>query len=919
MNHKRFDSRRHHGEDAYKEWSSERWSPDNRHRKQRSQSPPPPSRRWNVRRKIVSVSPESLKYHGGHRGSVDVGRRERKRSQDLGNRLHYSMSPRSTTGRRGPYVSPERRKGDRTAHREVYHQMSRRLDENRKRKNPSPLPGRHGKSPPISSGPPMHARDKEDLYMVSSQRHGSTRGKSPRPYDRIRSYTTPSVGSSRDSRRVPSVSDKNARRNATGGVSGGGELSSTDNVAFLDNKHEMVGKRSPVRSGERVKEAGGLGDEGLEQDGGQQGRQKQQKELGMHDTGWGVVEVGGLNWGDTEKDDSSRQIAGDDPVNDAVDVGKSKEMPSSPKGEELFVQSSSKSGLEEEGQTTSAASIVVGGNGGGSGDGEGLEQRKSEKPQDPKQQQELSVQDAGWGNVESGGHNWGDNSNTIEDPGQVLRIAKDKENTVVAGDDRENEMEKTASTTENDSLSVSCGMVENASDDTTSRGRVGGLEHKQCVQEEQQEKRRENQQQLGVQDTGWGFIEAGGHSWGGTEAKNETKQVLEGEDPRDDEGVGERKSIGGATCEDTVGFGTSGKGHSSTAGPKVADIKASLSNSIGDKGYHRVQNRERRGNQYKDEVHMLMNSSLSSQRKTTSHSSSGGTGSTSLSSKRSPLHSSQVRGIKGTGSGSSSSVSVGRGRGRGAVMPAWMASCNGKDSKSDIGKLKRKRSRSRDRSRSPRGRSGVYSEPPPLREKGGSNNSSSRWGERPRMATHDNRRNRSAAAIGGGSETRRSIQDYSPDRQSRKKRNRNDNDLSIASSKPQLQEMVDRRQAATARTERSVVKRGTRESAMPAWMTSMKEEKNKSSTATAGVHSSKAQESSISSAVEGNSAARGTDSLGNTNTMGDLNDIMARELEKERKGLPPSWEVAFSEVCDSTLLYLLLLPFLDTYLTSVTM
>ncbi len=1000
INRERLDSN-HCGKDAYTGRGKRKRSPDRRSRQQRSRSPPP-SRRWNER-KVVSVSPERLKYRGdGHRGSLGLGRSEQRRSRDRGNRQQYSVSPRRPTRRRGPSVSPvslrrdrarseQRRSRDRgnrqhysvsprrptrrrgpsvspvslrrdRASREVYRLTSRFLDDNRKRKNPSPLPRPRGKSPPIRSRPPLHARDKESLYKAPRSPGRPGRG-SPPPYGRSKSYTTSSIGSSGGPRRIHSISDKDVRRpKVTGGVPKGRELSTTKGVAPLSNTNSMtVGKRlSAAPSGEERcrKESGGLKeDAGLEQEEGKQ------QVLSVHNVGWGVVESGGNSWGDTaEKEDPpSRQAKGDDAT---VDVGKSgskDEIPSSTtEGKELT--SSSNSVVEEERQLPSA---TTNGSDGGSGENEGLKQEEEGVKKDEQKKQQaiqppLNVNDAGWGVVElMGGNSWGVATTTTtttitnkEDNGKVLEITKEQDNnTVVARDDdvggerSERRNDGMLPSTENEA-SVSCDKMRHIPDDTAIKGNEevegeegGGLEHNN-----KQNQQRQNHQ-LSLHDMGWGFVEAGGHDWGNyniaAEEKKNNRKVLKGEEETGEVKVAVISSYKGSNSSINHPV------HTTIAIP--SDIKVSLScSSIGNKNKQgeedSYQNGEQGGggNRYnKDDVNLLMSSSLSSKRKENSQNlekvnnlsyGKGGTTTPSLlSSKRPPLRSNRVKAETNSGMDNGSSVRFGVGRGKGAVIPAWMtkgSSCSNDDknssssSNSDISKLKRRRSSSRDRSRSPRsrgsdGRTTTSEQRRPSRGKVGS---SSRWGERPRMAApRDNRRNNNSSAI-GGNETRRSNNKdyYSPDHQFSKKVKIKTNENLQPS---QSQDMVDGRKEAIT-TQRNVIKQGDPESTMPAWMSRKKEEKS----STTEVDSRIAQaDGSSSSAVEGSSSAAdmglhdGDDNAKNTY----LNDVMVVELEKERKGLPSSWEVAISEVYIYIYIYMIHLLLFSSliyrYLTTVTM
>ncbi len=520
-----------------------------------------------------------------------------------------------------------------------------------------------------------------------------------------------------------------------------------------------------------------------------------------------------------------------------------------------------------------------------------------------------------------GGNSWGDTTAipNKEDTGKVLGITKEQDNNTVVAKDDDVEGERSESrkggmlsSTESEA-SVSCDKMRHIPDDTAIKGSEGaegeeggGLEHNN------KQNQRQRNQQLSLQDMGWGFVEAGGHDWENNniavEEKNNNTKVLTGEEK------GEVK----------VAAITSDKGSNSSTGHPIrttitvpSDIKVSLScSSIGNKNKQGEedsnQNGEQRGGGHtynKNNINLLMSSSLSSQRKQNPQNlkklSSGKGGTTApslLSSKRPPLRSNRVKNETNGGMDNGSSVCIGVGRGRGAIIPAWMTkgssySNDDKNSSSnaDIDKLKRKRSYSRDCSRSPRskgsdGRTTASEQRRPPRKKVGS---SSRWGERPRTAApRDNRRNNNSVAISGNEARRSKNKDYSsPDHQFSKKLKIQKDD-SLQPSLPQ--DMVDGRKEAIA-TERNMIKKGVPESTMPAWMSRKKEEKS----SITEVDSRIAQaDGSSSSAVEGSSSTAdmglhdGDDNAKNT----DLNDIMNRELEKERKGLPSSWEVAISEV-----------------------
>ncbi len=848
-------------------------------------------------------------------------------SRDRGNRQHYSVSPRRSPGRsprrptrREPSAGSEHRRGGKSA-RENYRPPSRWLDENRNRKNPSPLREPRGKSPPIRSRPcTLRSRDKKDLYMSHSSPVGRPRRSPQPPYGRNKSHTTSSVRGGGSSHSVSSVPDKKTRPKATGGVPRRRELSKAEEDA-------AVGKISSIQSEGRVKEGGvrsGEDTEGLEeQKGGQQDRQEQRQPLGVHDAGWGIVDAGGHGWGDTtEKEESSRRAVLDDAVNIGDDVGESgsKEIPSS--GESEGLAASSSNSVIEKSQIPSASNGGGGGGGGGGGSGadtEGFEEKKGDEQDRQKQEERFSVHDAGLGVGDAGGHGLGDTTATNIDSGQQVIGTTTKENndTVVELDNAAGESEKmeeeilctTESKVSRRSETLG-GHIRNTPNDgrRVSGGEGGGLEDKQQdhQHEPQQEQQRSNK--LSVQNMGWGFIESGGHNWEDTavekNVKSRQKTLFEGKD-------------------------SSTKGDSSTDPPVPTKVSTNVNASLCSSKRRSCADKTKLGN---DEVHLLMNSSLSSQRRSISsqrnvfdrsHSSCTDPYSLSSSSKRSPppLRSShRVEGTKGMSDGnssSSSSISIGRGRGRGAVMPAWMThnSYNDDcviDSSSDIGKLrKRRRSRSKDRPQSPpkssnsveKGDIWTSSEEPkktplkpsPREREGGK---ITRWGERPTgwiASTDINKRtsnNNSEAAMDGSSEIRWSINrgDYSPppDRRPRSKRFRTSNNIEdpfIAASfqsQPKDMNVMDGKQAATTRTsERDMITNPPNPEIISTIPTSMstKEEKKKSS------------------AVEGSrSTADMSLCVDNNSTKDDLKDKMAMELEKERKGLPPLWEVAISEV-----------------------
>ncbi len=992
INRERLDSG-HCSKSAYSGWGERKRSPDRRSRQLRSRSPPP-SQRWNER-KVVSVSPEGLKYRGdGRRSCLDLARNEqRRRSRDYGNRKQYSISPRRPTGRRGPSVSPVSSRRDRARNeqrrrsrdygnrrqcsisprrptgqrgpsvsprrdRALREVSSRFLDDNRKRKNPSPLPRSRGKSPPPnrSSRPPLHARDKESLYMASPHNPPGQPGRRRLP---------------------PSHYGRSMKRKE--------ELSTTKDIKPLSSTKQhstrVEKQSSAVPSGGETltKESDGLKEgAGLEQDEGKQPQQNQA--LSVHDIGWGVVESRGnsdSSWGNTaaEKEDppSSRQAKGDDDdkAGAADTVGNNDEPPSLTIGGGKELTSPNNSAVEQKERQIPPSSVTTNGSDSGvavgdnghlkeDGGAKKDEQRRTQQVVQPSSPSPpLTVNAAVSGVVELLGRNISSSSIDTGSKSMISGITnKGEAAAVLEGMTKEQNRDTAAivrvdglegersgvgipSSTESEAVVVvsSCNKMGKIRRDDNTGATKGNVEGEECgdLEDGGDNRKQKNKRKLSLHDVGWGYVEAGGHNWGnndisaleGGEKENRKKVLTKDEEERSSsEKNAKVKEVAVVPVTSEVGNNSpsSSSNHptdSTTIEPP--ESKASLScTSIGNRNKQGEEVSNKNGERQRGgggggvrtydnkDINLLLSSSLSSKRKkqepqNSKQISSGKGASTaavsSLSTKKQPpLRSSRVKNERNGYKDDGPSVRSGIGRGRGAVLPSWMTSGTtsssyvnddkkkSDDSKSYVSNLKRRRSNSRDHSPSPRSRrsdghntASVQRQPPP-REKVGC--SSSTWGERPPRATlapRDNPRNSNSAALGGGNEVVRRSNNkdyYSPGHEfSKKRKKKNENSFSSQSSKSE--NLVEDGRKETIAIERNVIKRGLPESTTPAWMSRMREEK--SSISEVDLREPQADGSTVTSG-------------GNTDDSTGLTDIMIRELDKVKEGLPSSWDVSISAV-----------------------